>query len=229
MKTEDPLKIQQKIVPFEWKSLSEEGAFTGYAAVFNNVDLGGDTIAPGAFTKTIRDKQNHPILWSHRMGEVLGVNKSYKEDDHGLMVEGQLVLSVQRAKEAYDLMKAGAVTGLSIGYETVADEYNYDTDVRTLKEVKLWEYSFTAFPMNPEAQVTGVKVHRFEAQLLGLAEFVEARQGKMSAERITSLQKFQERLSLALQATEAAMQGNAQPESLHSALEGLTSLLQGVN
>jgi hypothetical protein len=34
------------------KSLSDGGTFQGLAAVYGNVDLGGDSIAPGAFAST---------------------------------------------------------------------------------------------------------------------------------------------------------------------------------
>ena len=35
------------------KSVDEAGKFTGIGAVFGNVDLGGDRIMPGAFTRTL--------------------------------------------------------------------------------------------------------------------------------------------------------------------------------
>ena len=38
-------------VPFELKSVDDAGNFEGYAAVFNNVDLGDDVILPGAFSR----------------------------------------------------------------------------------------------------------------------------------------------------------------------------------
>ncbi|WP_410318431.1 HK97 family phage prohead protease, partial [Klebsiella pneumoniae] len=38
-------------VPFELKAVDDAGNFEGYAAVFNNVDLGDDVILPGAFTR----------------------------------------------------------------------------------------------------------------------------------------------------------------------------------
>ncbi|WP_323824179.1 HK97 family phage prohead protease, partial [Pseudomonas aeruginosa] len=37
--------------PFEVKTADEAGNFEGYAAVFDNVDLGDDVILKGAFTK----------------------------------------------------------------------------------------------------------------------------------------------------------------------------------
>ena len=33
----------------------EEGIFSGYGAVFENIDSGGDIIEPGAFTKTLAE------------------------------------------------------------------------------------------------------------------------------------------------------------------------------
>ncbi len=46
------------------ESLSEDGEFSGYAAIFGNVDSVGDVIEKGALTKTIRedfDRNNNPI------------------------------------------------------------------------------------------------------------------------------------------------------------------------
>jgi len=228
--------MKHKDVKIEIKSVDDAGSFTGYAAVFGNVDLGGDVIAPGAFTKTISEKTNHPVLWSHRMGEPIGVNRSYKEDDHGLLVEGQLVLDVQRAREVHALMKAGAVTGMSIGYDTVTDEYNRDTKIRTLKELKLWEYSFTPFPMNPEAQVVGVKsVDDMLTQLEGIVSFISDQKSPESraliAQMIKALQAAQAPEAAisarrAAQAPAAATHDNVAPEIFHAGLDSIETLIR---
>ena len=46
--------------PFEIKEADDAGKFSGYAAVFDNVDLGNDVIEKGAFKKFkyTRDKKN---------------------------------------------------------------------------------------------------------------------------------------------------------------------------
>jgi uncharacterized protein len=151
--------MKRKEFKFALKDIGESGTFTGYASVFNNVDLGGDIVAPGAFLKTMNDKPNVPILFSHSTREVIGVNKEWKEDNHGLFVTGELNLDVQRAREAHSLMKQGALSGLSIGYDPIQVDYSrYEKEgVRLLKEVKLWEYSVVAFPMNEEARIEEVK------------------------------------------------------------------------
>jgi HK97 family phage prohead protease len=77
------------------------------------------------------------------------------DSPQGLIVKGELVLEADGATSAYALLKKGVIKGLSIGYDTVKSVM--DNGVRKLSELKLWEISLTAFPMNPEAMVTSVK------------------------------------------------------------------------
>jgi HK97 family phage prohead protease len=137
-----------KDIKLQIKEVTEKGEFSGYASTFGNEDLGGDIIMPGAFSKTISEKQDLPILWGHNPREVIGVNRSMKEDAKGLQVTGQLVMDVQRAKEAHSLMREGAVKGLSIGFDSIVVDFSrYEKEgIRILKEIKLWEYSLTPFP-----------------------------------------------------------------------------------
>ena len=75
-----------------------------------------------------------------------------------MWVRGQLLKDdVALAKEAYALMKAKAVTGLSIGYRTIVDEFDRDTGITTLKELDLWEVSIVTFPANDLARIENVK------------------------------------------------------------------------
>lgn len=133
----------------------DEGRFTGYAAVFGNVDQGNDLIEPGAFTKTLDENPDVPILWAHDTDQPIGVSSSMVEDGKGLRVEGQLAMDVQRGREVHALMKMGAIKGLSIGYRTV--KRSFKGAVRHLEEVKLGEFSPVVFPMNQLAGVDGVK------------------------------------------------------------------------
>jgi len=219
--------MKLKYFPLEIKDVTEKGEFTGYASTFGNTDLGGDVIAPGAFTKTISEKTDHPVLWGHNPREVIGVNQGYSEDSKGLKVHGQLIMDVQRAREAYALMKAKAVRGLSIGFDTIVQEYNKETDVRTLKEVKLWEYSLTPFPMNPQAGVTSVKTaDDLEETLYEIIRFKHS--GPLSAEIKSLIEQAETKLSAlrAAKAPEAAKQDEIAPEILHAA-SSISKLLRG--
>jgi uncharacterized protein len=177
--------VKYKDIKIQLKEIGDEGTFSGYAAVFNNTDLGGDIIAPGAFTKSIKENPRVPVLWSHDTREVIGINKEVKEDSVGLHVSGQLILDVQRAKEARFLVKEGAVKGLSIGYDPVVVDYTRANEgIRILKEVKLWEYSLVPFPMNPEATITGVKnLDEFEVELREVLAFAEKQKGPLSPQQ----------------------------------------------
>ena len=149
---------------FELKTLSEQGTFEGLAAVYGNVDLGNDVIEPGAFQKTLLDKGGEiPILFSHDPTEPIGLGK-LNDTSQGLLVQGQLVLESPVAAKAYALMKARVLRGLSIGYDDVKSKIV--DGVRRLSEIKLWEISLVTFPMNPGAQITGVKTAEdFSAEL----------------------------------------------------------------
>jgi HK97 family phage prohead protease len=140
---------------FEIKSVGDEGMFTGLASTYGNVDLGSDMIMPGAFTKTLAEKHGQvPLLMGHDTGSPIGL-ATLTDSAAGLVVKGELVLEADGAKSAYALLKKGVIRGLSIGYDTMKS--TMDGGVRKLSELKLWEISLTAFPMNPDAMVTAVK------------------------------------------------------------------------
>lgn len=147
--------MEQRGFKFDVKSIDEQGIFEGYAAVFGNEDLGGDIIEPGAFKKTLQENPRMPILWQHDPREPIGVTLEAYEDTHGLRVRGQLNLETSRGREAYALLKQGALKGLSIGYDAIKEVW--EGARRRLKEIRLWEWSLVTFPMNPLAQVTAVK------------------------------------------------------------------------
>lgn len=145
---------------FELKSFGDTGAFAGYASVFNTVDNQQDVMLPGAFKKSLVEKitpSATKLLWQHQADEPIGILNTIREDSYGLYVAGDLLLGLQRGQEAYELLKSGAINGLSIGYKPV--EYSYDpaNGVRYLSDVELWEVSLVTFPANEKAGVTQLK------------------------------------------------------------------------
>jgi HK97 family phage prohead protease len=140
-----------------------QGRFSGYASVFGEVDLGKDAIAPGAFAQSLarRGASGVRMLFQHDPGEPLGAWKTIREDARGLYVEGILSPGVARAQEVHMLMKAGALDGLSIGFQTVKAKTDGKTGVRRILEADLWEISIVTFPMLPSARVSNVKNARF--------------------------------------------------------------------
>jgi len=139
----------------------DKGMFEGYASVFGNKDLGNDVIEKGAFMRSLRRKGPKKIkmLYQHDTKEPIGVFDKVMEDQNGLYVKGRLAMGTQKGKEVYELMKMGAIDGLSVGYRVDAKNHHYDErrKYRVLKEVDLMEISAVTFPMNPRARIQAVK------------------------------------------------------------------------
>ncbi|OZI23611.1 peptidase U35 [Bordetella genomosp. 9] len=158
------------------KAVSDDGLFSGYGSVFGVVDSYNEVVAPGAFAESLAEIKDRgrpvPVLWQHRSGEPIGVYDGLSEDGHGLKVDGRLLTGqVARATEAHALMKANAVSGLSIGYYVREDSYDEKTRVRTLKRLDLVEVSLVTFPANDAARVDAIKSKLAHGSLPTIPEF----------------------------------------------------------
>ncbi|CAI0853589.1 HK97 family phage prohead protease [Serratia fonticola] len=153
---------QRLDVPLKLKSVSDTGEFEGYGSVFGVKDSYSDIVIPGAFTKSLDNwkvKGGQPaMLWQHKTDEPIGVYTEMREDDVGLFVKGRLLIDDDPlAKRAHAHMKAGSLTGLSIGYMLKDWEYDRTKDAFLLKEIDLWEVSPVTFAANDEARISDVK------------------------------------------------------------------------
>lgn len=149
-----------------------EMTFSGYGAVFGNVDAYGDVIEPGAFADTLADAQSGgdwPAMLLQHGGwgigaedlSPVGIWTELAEDGHGLKVSGKLA-DTPRGRDSYALLKMTprpAIDGLSIGY--IPKEWEPrskpEDPRRRLKKVDLIEVSLVTFPANPKARVGDVK------------------------------------------------------------------------
>lgn len=156
------MSLETKLARLDVEAVTEEGTFTGYASRFNVVDDGGDLVRPGAYAKSLAGGKSIKMLWQHDPNQPIGIWTSVTEDEKGLRVEGKLALATAKGREVYELMKMGAIEGLSIGYRT-KDAERVD-GVRHLKEVDLWEISIVTFPMEAGSGVDAVKA--IEAAML---------------------------------------------------------------
>ena len=162
----DFIEVKSELKAYNDEEESKEyGLFEGYGSVFGNKDLGNDVIEKGAFTKSIKRRTNKGVklLYQHKSDMPIGVFDEIREDDHGLVVKGRLALKTQAGAEAYELLKMGALDGLSIGFRVNPSEVSYDkrNNKRMIKEVDLMEVSLVTFPMNPQATVRSVKGEQY--------------------------------------------------------------------
>lgn len=124
---------------------------SGYASLFNVEDGAGDRVVPGAFRKSLtgRSISRIAMLWQHDQSRPIGRWEQIYEDRRGLRVVGRLVMDTALGREAAALMKAGALSGLSIGFQArkarrPLNKSNRNT--RLLTEIDLWEISLVTFP-----------------------------------------------------------------------------------
>src|SRR5690606_2266355 len=124
-----------------------------------NIDLGGDLIEPGAFSKTIAERgpgSRNKIFFlnQHDSWQVLGKPKVLKEDSYGLYHESP-ILDTTLGNDVLKMFQAEVLDSFSIGYRIITE--NRVDDINHLKELYLYEFSSVTFPMNESAIATGVK------------------------------------------------------------------------
>lgn len=132
----------------------------GYASVFNVVDQDNDIILQEAFAKSIEEfdaGRKVPFLWQHKIDQPIGVIDKLEADNYGLYMSASVLGSVQQASEAFELIKSGAINGLSIGYHPLEYHYAENAKYRYISAINLLEISLVTFPANGEAIVTRFK------------------------------------------------------------------------
>lgn len=145
MQNHEYKKMQFKLDSYN----EEEGIFSGYGAVFSNVDTGGDIIEPGAFTKTLAEGwERVKILALHNDCWLpIGRPIELREDANGLYLSAK-VSDTSMGKDIKVLLKDGVLNELSIGYDPVV--FDYDAEgIRHLREIKLWEVSVVTWADEP--------------------------------------------------------------------------------
>ncbi len=223
--------MDYKAIKAEFKAEGDKGEYEGHFSVFNNIDDGLDIMYPGAFRKTIQENGRRvKVFYAHDWSKLIGPTPAtLKEDSVGLFAAGRLTLDSFWGREAWALMKDGALNEGSIGYDAVKFEFEQreNTTIRGLREVKLYEISPVPLGMNPLTDLAAVKSLFDSGQATPemQLEILERAVKALKAGRVLSaanLGKAKEALG-ALQSAIDALQAiiaaaEPEPEKLHSAL-----------
>jgi uncharacterized protein len=180
---------------------TDGNTLVGYAAVFNERTVINDwdgtyaeQIAPGAFRKTLRERTPvlqfdhgfHPLVGSIPIGSI----DTLQEDERGLYVEATLHDNwmVQPVRDA---IESGAIDGMSFRFAVIRDEWERNggpNDVRTIREVALYELGPVVFPAYEATQVglrSANQAEQMHARLAALANDQELlRRWRMDAPTI---------------------------------------------
>jgi uncharacterized protein len=121
--------------------------FSGYAAIFDTPDHGGDVIRRGAFARALGPAAL-PLLRQHDSRRRIGSVETLAEDDRGLRVTGRLAVG--------EMLASGE--GLSFGYRVrrAASIPIEGGTYRELTDLDLIEVSVVTNPMQPLARVLDV-------------------------------------------------------------------------
>jgi hypothetical protein len=137
------------VVPVEYRASKNggPGVLAGYAAKFGtDSEYMGfiETIAPGAFTKTLSESPRVMCRYNHEDSFLLGTTEAstlrLSVDDTGLLYEVDLP-DTQAGRDVATLAARGDVRYSSFAFCTIKDEWMYDAETcaerRILREVQL--------------------------------------------------------------------------------------------
>lgn len=189
-----------------------EGQFLAYASTWTREpDSYGDVVAKGAFRDTLiewKDGGNTlPILYGHDMSDPfsnLGGAVEMAEDDHGLLIKGQLDMENPKAKQVYRMLKGRRISQMSFAFDVQEDGMvevpksgsDKTQPARELRKMKLYEVSIVPIGANQDTEVLAVKA---------AAEAVELKAGKtISTKNLESLVAARDAIDSVIKAASAA-------------------------
>lgn len=172
--SEQMAKIEKRTNTVQFELRQAEGSdgmtFTGYAAVFNAPSEPlpfTERIAPGAFKRSLKARNDIKLLWNHDTGSVLGSTRAgtlkLEEDSHGLRVTA-ILPDTSLGRDVRTLVQRGDVNAMSFGFSVPAngDSWNSEGTERTLRSVRIHEVSIVAFPAYQQTSGTAT-VRSFDA------------------------------------------------------------------
>jgi len=132
----------------------------GYAAVFNDASVPlpfKETIAPGAFRKTLSETPDVRLLINHEglpLARTKNGTLTLSEDDRGLFMDAEIA-DTSEGRDLYKLVERGDVDQMSFAFRVIRQKWNEDRSVRTLTEVSLadGDVSVVTYPAYPTTTV----------------------------------------------------------------------------
>lgn len=130
---------------------------TGILANWNK-DSHNDIIEKGAFRKTLLErKENILFLDQHQWTKPHGFFQELEEMDAGLRFVSNPLPNTTFSNDALELYARGIVKEHSIGFEVIKADWDEESEIRHIKEIKLWEGSNVTIGANNQTPFTGFK------------------------------------------------------------------------
>jgi uncharacterized protein len=150
---------------------------SGIAAAYNSLsqNLGGfkEKIAPGAFSRSLREKADVKALFNHDPSKILGRTKSgtlvLSDSPEGLRWVCQLDRTNSDHVNVYSAVKRGDLSECSFAFTVPAGGDQWDDSdgsdpavhaIRTLRDVNLMDVSCVAYPAYAQGTAVGARARK---------------------------------------------------------------------
>lgn len=130
----------------------------GYAITFNSPATHGYTEVINEHALDDTDMSDVPLKYNHEDSHLIMArtrNKSLEltKDEKGLYIKAELI-DTQSNKDIYKSIKAGLIDKMSFAFTVRGDEYDYDSDTRTITDIeKLYDVSVVDIPFYDSTSV----------------------------------------------------------------------------
>lgn len=164
----------------EVRAAGEDGTIEILAVAYNVTDDYGTQFRRGTFTASL-ERHLPVIAWAHSWDEPIGRATGFRETDDGLVLTARLDVggAVPRADQAYEQMRSGTLTDVSVGFIRRASEQ--EGDVVIITEADLDEVSVVLRGAVPGAKVLAVRSAR-SGEVVDLAAVEEIARRKVAGE-----------------------------------------------
>ena len=133
---------------------------SGYAAVFNESSVPlpfKESIAPGAFRKTLSETPDVRLLINHEglpVARTKNGTLTLTEDDRGLYMDAEIA-DTSEGRDLYKLVERGDVDQMSFAFRVIRQKWSEDRSRRVLTEVSLadGDVSVVTYPAYPTTSV----------------------------------------------------------------------------
>jgi HK97 family phage prohead protease len=150
------------------KAVTADGGdvtITGIASTIQP-DRSNDIVDPSG----AKFKLPMPLLWQHDHTDPIGVINKARQTPNGIEIEATIKPVTSKIKSYVDMIKAGLVRGLSIGFRPLKYKQIKGGGVH-YTEFEWYELSCVTLPCNAESNITNVK--RFDSEPLSLEQMAK--------------------------------------------------------
>ena len=153
-------EIRKLDLQFRTKEDTEKMQIEGYAVVFNSPETYDYTEIIDEHALDNTDMSDVVLRYNHNDSFMVLArtrNKSLElnVDEKGLMIDATLQDNITDHRNIYNAIKSGLIDKQSFAFTVEEDEYDYDTDTRTIKKIgKLFDVSVVDQPFYNSTDVS---------------------------------------------------------------------------